>query len=166
MGAVLHGVCHSSSPNLSNHNHHSHNAENINVRAAVAHVIGDLFQSIGVLIAAIIIKVYPTAKSADPICTVLFTFIVIFVTRKVARDSVIILMEASPRNVMEILTIFRNIPGVEHVHSLHVWSTAPGKDMLTAHLAVGMFKSQFSNKKKIVIISELNHNLPFSRQPL
>lgn len=144
MGAVLHGACHSLfKVNNGSHNHHNH-VENINVRAAIAHVIGDLFQSIGVLIAAVVIKLYPNAKSADPICTIFFTFIIIFVTRKVAKDSVIILMETSPKNVADILTIFKKIPGVLHAHSLHVWTLAPGKDALTVHLAVGLYNVMMS----------------------
>lgn len=132
MGAVLHGVCHSKAL----HNH-QHDVENINVRAALAHVIGDLLQSIGVLIAAIVIKLDPTAKAADPICTILFTIFVIFVTRKVVKESVITLMESSPKDLTDILNLFKRLPGVKHVHSLHVWSIAPGKDALAVHLAVG-----------------------------
>lgn len=52
MGAVLHGVCHAHS-----HGPSQQDPDNINVRAAAAHVLGDLLQSIGVLLAAVIIKV-------------------------------------------------------------------------------------------------------------
>lgn len=65
MGIVLHSMCncHSHSHGFgAGHDHdsgrhnHSHGEQNINVRAAFIHVIGDLVQSIGVLIAAYIIK--------------------------------------------------------------------------------------------------------------
>lgn len=144
----MHGVCLKS--NLGNQNHnHSNDVSNINVRAAIVHVIGDLLQSIGVLVAAIIIKVYPNLKEADPICTILFTVIVVFVTRKVARDSIKILMESSPRNVNDLLVAFKNIPDVKHVHSLHVWTISPGKDSLAVHLAVGKKTKQFNLQKKM-----------------
>lgn len=52
MGAVLHGVCHTHS-----HGPSQSDPDNINVRAAAAHVLGDLLQSVGVLLAAVIIKV-------------------------------------------------------------------------------------------------------------
>lgn len=52
MGAVLHGVCHAHS-----HGPSQSDPDNINVRAAAAHVLGDLLQSVGVLLAAVIIKV-------------------------------------------------------------------------------------------------------------
>lgn len=139
MGAILHGIC-LSTHNQNNISHnHNNNYTNINVRAAIAHVIGDLLQSIGVLIAAIIIKIYPNLKHADPICTILFTIIAVIVTRKVAKDSIRILMETSPRDTKDVLKIFRSIPGVMHVHNLHVWTISPGRDSVTAHLAVGEY---------------------------
>ena len=66
MGALLHGRClgsgHGHSHGLGGHGHsHSHGGEssasqNINVRAASIHILGDLIQSVGVLVAALIIK--------------------------------------------------------------------------------------------------------------
>lgn len=50
MGCILHGS--------SFHHEHSHHDENINVRAAVVHVLGDLIQSTGVFISALVIKLY------------------------------------------------------------------------------------------------------------
>lgn len=135
MGAVLHGIFHTHSHGLIQHNH-SH-TENINIRAAAAHVLGDLLQSIGVLVAAIIIKAFPNAQAADPVCTIFFSVVVVWATLKVARDSVMLLLEASPGNIKEISKAFRSLPGVKHVHSLHMWSLAPGRDAVAAHIAVG-----------------------------
>ena len=47
----------------------------INVRAALIHVLGDLIQSIGVLVSSIVIKINPEYKLADPICTLIFAVI-------------------------------------------------------------------------------------------
>ena len=66
---------------------------NINIRAAVVHVIGDMLQSIGVIIAAILITIDSDFKIADPICTYLFSILVIFTTIPVFRDCMRILME-------------------------------------------------------------------------
>lgn len=133
MGGILHGVFHPHSHNA----HHSQDHENINIRAAAAHVLGDLLQSCGVLLAAIIIKLFPNFKAADPICTVFFTVVVVLATVKVARDSANILLEASPDNIEDISLGLRHLPGVKHLHSLHVWSLSPGRDAVIAHLAVG-----------------------------
>nr|CAI5849836.1 unnamed protein product [Callosobruchus analis] len=72
-----------------NHMHDGHtganDTSNINVRAAAIHVLGDLLQSVGVLVAAIIIKFFPGAKMADPICTLIFSVIVICTTIRVGK---------------------------------------------------------------------------------
>merc|ERR1712195_207253 len=54
---------------------HSH--ENLNISAAVVHVIGDMLQSVGVILASILIYIFgPSWSIADPICTYLFSIIV------------------------------------------------------------------------------------------
>lgn len=70
--------------------------ESINVRAAFIHVLGDLFQSIGVIIAAIIIKIKPEWGIVDPICTFIFCVIVLITTFGIIRDCIKVLMEGVP----------------------------------------------------------------------
>ncbi|KAK4884154.1 hypothetical protein RN001_000425 [Aquatica leii] len=168
MGAVLHGLCHTHS-----HGGPSHHNVNINVRAAAAHVIGDLLQSIGVLLAAIIIKIFPKAQVADPICTLLFSIIVVYATLKVAHDAIKILLEASPKHAIDFNTMFIKIQGVKHVHGIHIWSLAPGKDAVTVHLAVdqscdrdlvlkqatGIIRSQMNVVSSTIQIEKYNEEL-------
>nr|CAI5849835.1 unnamed protein product [Callosobruchus analis] len=82
-------VCHAHGAGGHNHMHDGHtganDTSNINVRAAAIHVLGDLLQSVGVLVAAIIIKFFPGAKMADPICTLIFSVIVICTTIRVGK---------------------------------------------------------------------------------
>lgn len=111
---------------------------NINVRAAVIHVLGDLIQSIGVFIAAIVIKFNPDAKIADPICTFLFAIVVLATTIPLVRDTGLILLEGFPQTIgyNQVFCTLSDIPGVQHVHSLHVWSLTAGKHALAVHLAI------------------------------
>lgn len=78
---------------------HPRQETNINIRAAVVHVIGDMLQSIGVIIAAILIDIWPEAKVADPICTYLFSILVMMTTIPVFRDCMRILMEVQPNAI-------------------------------------------------------------------
>lgn len=114
------------------------NKKNLNVRAAFIHCIGDLLQSIGVLVAAVIIKFKPEYKLADPICTFLFSVIVIFTTMSILKDAVVILMEGVPRNVdyKMVRKELNSINGVRMVHSLHVWSLTTSCSAMAVHLAV------------------------------
>lgn len=58
----------------------------MNVRAAFVHILGDLLQSIGVIIAAIIIYIYPEHTIVDPICTFIFSILVMFTTVPIVKD--------------------------------------------------------------------------------
>ncbi|KAJ8710329.1 hypothetical protein PYW07_009695 [Mythimna separata] len=111
---------------------------NINLRAALIHVIGDLIQSCGVLLASILIKFYPEAKVVDPICTFVFSFLVLLTSAQVVRDALAMLMQAVPKNFRyrECVSMLSSISGVRHVHSLHVWALSTHYVILTAHVAI------------------------------
>jgi zinc transporter 2 len=79
--------------------HAGHNHENMNIRAAFVHILGDIVQSIGVIIAAIIIFFKPEWQVADPICTIIFTVLCIFTTVPIFRDCFSVLMEATPKDI-------------------------------------------------------------------
>lgn len=138
MGIVLHGCCFPGFGGSHSHHGHSHGSANINVRAAFIHVLGDLIQSVGVLIAAYVIRFYPQYKIADPICTFIFSALVLFTTISIMRDAVWVLMEGFPRNLSysEILSMLKKIDGVQAAHSLHIWSLTTDKNALAVHLAI------------------------------
>ncbi|NXX25208.1 ZNT8 protein, partial [Nicator chloris] len=66
---------------------------NASLQAAFVHTIGDLFQSISVLISALIIFFKPQYKIADPICTFVFSIFVLATTITILRDILTVLME-------------------------------------------------------------------------
>ena len=72
---------------------HHHSRVNINVRAAFIHVIGDFIQSVGVFAAALVIYFKPDWVIVDPICTFLFSFLVLGTTYSIIRDALNVLME-------------------------------------------------------------------------
>ncbi|KAK5886999.1 hypothetical protein CesoFtcFv8_017976 [Champsocephalus esox] len=112
--------------------HHGHNAS---VRAAFVHVVGDLLQSFGVLLAATIIHFRPEYKVADPICTFLFSVLVLGTTIPISKDVFRVLMEGSPKQVISVRERLLSLRGVQSVHNLHVWSLNLNKHFLSAHLS-------------------------------
>jgi len=115
------------------------NSVNLNVRAALIHVIGDFIQSLGVLIAAAIIYFYPHLQWIDPICTFFFSILVLITTFHIIKDVTNVLMEGIPKGIdfLEVQKTLFNIPGVIKVHNLRVWSLSLDKIALSAHLAIG-----------------------------
>lgn len=122
----------------SDHGHSHKKEKNINVRAAFIHVLGDLVQSLGVLIAAIIIWFKPEWKIADPICTFLFSILVVFTTMHIVKDIIYVLMEGAPRtvNFTDVTQSLLEVEGVKEVHDLRMWSLSMNKIAIAVHLAV------------------------------
>ncbi|XP_035537285.1 zinc transporter 2 [Morone saxatilis] len=139
---------------ISNHNHsndehadlerngvnHGGRAQqaNASVRAAFVHVVGDLLQSISVLVSAIIIFFKPEYKIADPICTFLFSIFVLCTTFTIMRDILIVLMEGTPAGVRysEVRDGLLAVKGVTAVHNLHIWALTMNQAVLSAHVAI------------------------------
>ncbi|XP_017056822.1 zinc transporter 2 isoform X2 [Drosophila ficusphila] len=113
-------------------------AVNMNVRAALIHVIGDVIQSLGVFVAAGVIYFWPEYSIVDPICTFVFSIIVLFTTFTIMKDALLVLMEGTPNymHYAEVLQIFQGIEGVERVHNLRIWALSINKVALSAHLAI------------------------------
>ncbi|XP_050355917.1 zinc transporter 2-like [Nymphalis io] len=116
----------------------SSKARNINLRAALIHVIGDLIQSCGVLLAAVLIKIYPDAKVVDPVCTFVFGVLVLLTSARVVRDALAMLMQAVPAHFRyrECVASLSAVNGVRHVHSVHAWALSTHHTVLTAHIAI------------------------------
>ena len=125
---------------------------NVNVRAAMIHVIGDIIQSIGVLIAAIIIFFFPDYTICDPICTFLFSILVMFTTIPIVGDCVNVLMEGSPQNIdtEKVINDINKIEGVEDTHDLHIWSLSLGKPALSVHLKTTQPSNTLKKATKLI----------------
>ncbi|MBN3278393.1 ZNT2 protein, partial [Polyodon spathula] len=115
------------------HSHFGHHG-NTSVRAAFVHVIGDLLQSVGVLIAAIIIYF----RATDPICTFLFSVFVLGTTVTILRDVFRILMEGAPKTIQfnTVKEVLLSLKGVKGMHSLHLWALTLSHTMLSVHIAI------------------------------
>ncbi|KAL2098843.1 hypothetical protein ACEWY4_005323 [Coilia grayii] len=145
MALILHqsGTSHGHSHSLSHSHGHScsqaaGNHGNASVRAAFIHVLGDLLQSLGVFLAALIINYWPEYKIADPICTFLFSVFVLATTITILRDIFSILMEGVPKghDFDSVKDALLTVSSVQAVHDLHIWALTPNHRLLSAHLAV------------------------------
>ncbi|XP_075676358.1 proton-coupled zinc antiporter SLC30A2-like [Dermatophagoides pteronyssinus] len=145
-GGIPHGHSHGGGMENGHGHDHSHGFStsdhqgkgNINVRAAFIHVLGDFFQSLGVLIASLVIYFYPDYRIIDPICTFFFSIIVLITTLTIMRDVLNVLMEGIPKgiDIKEVQRTLLNIDGVRKVHNLRIWSLSLDKAALSTHLAI------------------------------
>ncbi|KAL3701737.1 hypothetical protein R1sor_019759 [Riccia sorocarpa] len=112
--------------------------ENVNVKSAYLHVLGDLVQSVGVMIGGAVIWWKPHLIIVDLICTLLFSVLVLWTTIKMVRDILAVLMESTPREIdaKALQKGIEAIEGVEAVHELHIWAITLGKVILACHVTV------------------------------
>lgn len=114
---------------------HGHHGDNLNIRAAYLHVIGDLLGSVGVILSGVIL--WATGwNPIDPIITILFSLGIIYGSGKIIKQSIGILMESAPEGIdsMAIQNDLSTIRGVKEVHDLHIWSVSAKKVALSVHL--------------------------------
>jgi len=106
--------------------------DNLNIRAAVLHVLGDLLGSLAAMAASVII-IFTGWTQADPLLSVLVAVIILRAAWRVVADSGHILMEAAPRgmetaDVAERLMAIEGVDGIGHVH---LWAIAEERRMAT-----------------------------------
>ncbi|CAL1295650.1 unnamed protein product [Larinioides sclopetarius] len=149
-GGVSHGHSHGGDTPKHGHSHSGAGRDNINVRAAFIHVVGDFIQSLGVLIAAFVIYYRKDYAIVDPICTFFFSVLVLFTTFAILRETLNVLMEGSPRgmNFQEVMKLIYTIPGVAKVHNLRIWSLSMDKTALSAHIVVAKGENPITILKK------------------
>ena len=111
----------------------------INLRAAYIHLVGDALGSVAVIVTGIVI-VATGWPYADPIMGVLIGVYILVSAWSVLRESVIVLLESTPRGLdaEEIGRALVAQPGVVEVHDLHVWEITSGFPSLSAHVLVGV----------------------------
>jgi cobalt-zinc-cadmium efflux system protein len=112
--------------------------ESLNVSAAMRHVLADLAGSVGVIVAAVVILTTGW-RYVDPLVSILIGLLVLASAWPILRDSIRILLEASPRGIDpdELGRSMASLPGIKEVHDLHVWTITSGFPALSAHVLVG-----------------------------
>ncbi|SHF27769.1 cobalt-zinc-cadmium efflux system protein [Mariniphaga anaerophila] len=114
---------------------HNDKAQNLNVRAAYMHLLGDTLSSVAVIAGGAAIWFWNVCW-LDPLITVLVGVYIIWHTWGIVKETVDILMQAVPNNIDldEIKKQVEQIDGVADIHHLHVWKLDDSQVHLEAHL--------------------------------
>jgi cobalt-zinc-cadmium efflux system protein len=112
--------------------------DNMNMAAALLHVLGDLLGSIGAVIGAIVIT-YTHFTAIDPLLSVVLCLLIVRSAWLLVRRSTHILLEGAPDwlNVDELRRgLEQAIPEITDVHHVHCWTLSPRETLLTCHATV------------------------------
>lgn len=111
--------------------------DNLNVRSAYLHVLGDAIGSVGAIIAGVLMSLF-SWYIADPIISVVVALLILKSAWGIIQSTVHILMEGTPVTIdcERVTAALLRIKGVKEVHDLHIWTITSGLDSLSCHLLV------------------------------
>ena len=129
---------------------------NINIKSAMLHFLGDLLNSVGVIISSIIIY-FTNFVYIDIIMSVLISVIIFTGGYKISKEAFFILMEAVPSEVD--LNMLRNellnIDGIKNIHEFHIWKNDNEEISFTAHILLDNYEKHNNYR----IINEIKQKL-------
>lgn len=116
---------------------HASSGHSLNIRGAYLHVLGDLLGSVGAIAAALVI-LFTGWTPADPLISALVALLIIVGAWRLVRESVDVLLEAVPRHIdmARVRQALLDVPGVEEVHDLHVWTLTSGYLAMSGHAVI------------------------------
>lgn len=122
---------------------HGHDEIDLNIRGAWLHVIGDALGSVAAILAGALMAAFGW-YAADPLFSVFISFLIIWGSVRLIRESTNVLLEGTPAhiNLAAVENAILNTRGVDDVHDLHVWTITSGREALSAHVIHGDSISQ------------------------
>jgi cobalt-zinc-cadmium efflux system protein len=116
---------------------HGTKAHNLNIRGAYVHVLGDLMGSAGAILAAGVILTTGWLP-ADALISCAVAILIMVGSWRLVRESVDVLLEAVPRDIdlEAVRRAIAEVPGVDAVHDLHVWTLTSGYRAMSGHAII------------------------------
>ncbi len=112
-------------------------ARSLNMRGAYLEVLGDLFGSIAVITAGVVIIV-TGLTAADAVASVVIALMILPRTWRLLREATDVLMQATPRG-MDLEEVRRHLlraEGVTDIHDLHAWTITSGMPVVSVHVVL------------------------------
>ena len=109
--------------------------DDLNVRAAFAHMAGDAAIAAGVVVAGFAMR-RTGWLWLDPVVSLAIALVVLAATWGLLKDSLALSLQGVPREVdaRAVGLWLSGLPGVAQVHELHIWAMSTTENALTAHL--------------------------------
>src|SRR5205085_55196 len=117
---------------------HEESREDLNIRGAFVHMIGDAISSAGIIVAAILI-ITTGAAQWDAIISIFIGVLILWSSYGVLSESMNLLLEGTPSSIdpEAVTRALGTVNGIQGVHHLHIWALGPSSPALSCHLMVG-----------------------------
>ena len=111
--------------------------DDINIRSAFVHMLGDALGSIAIVLGAVAIR-YTGWVRVDPLLSILIALLIVWTAWDIIRESLNILLEGLPRGIhlADVTLAMGSVEGVLGVHDLHIWSLGSSTHALSCHVLI------------------------------
>lgn len=112
--------------------------DDVNIRSAVLHMMADAAASVGIIIAAVLIRMTGDTWW-DAAVSMIIGVLILWSSWGILRETMNLLLEGTPSGIdpEEVSRALSKLDGVLGVHHLHIWAIGPTSPALSAHLMVG-----------------------------
>ena len=132
-------------------------SHNLNMRGAFLHVLGDLFGSVGAIVASLLIWGF-NFTIADPIASILVSLIILKSAYGISKSSLNILMEGTPNDIdlNAVIKAISKDERIQNVHDCHVWTISNDMNALSCHVVVD---HTLTMKECELLLENIEHDL-------
>lgn len=111
--------------------------DDINVRSAFVHMLGDALGSVAIMAGALVIR-FTGWERADPALSIVIGGLIVWTAWDIIRESLNILLEGLPRGIdlNHVGDCMKTVGGVLDVHDLHIWSLGSSTHALSCHVLI------------------------------
>jgi cobalt-zinc-cadmium efflux system protein len=137
---------------------HGGSKDDMNVRSAYLHMVGDAVSAVGVVIAGSLVATTQVAW-ADPVVSLLIAGLILFSSYGILRESATVLLEGTPGgiNMPAVISAIKSVAGVLDVHDLHVWMVGPGVIACSCHIVVAEQSVREGQQVLRAVVHDIEH---------
>ena len=137
---------------------HAGAKDDLNIRSAYLHMLGDAVSAFGVVIAGVLVATLHVPL-ADPIVSLLIAGLILYSSYGVLRESSPVLLEGTPAgmDMPAVIAAIKNVAGVLDVHDLHVWMVGPGVVACSCHIVVAEQSIREGQQVLRTVVHDIEH---------
>jgi cobalt-zinc-cadmium efflux system protein len=132
--------------------------DDLNVRSAYLHMMGDALSAFGVVIAGVLVTTLGVSL-ADPVVSLLIAVLILYSSFGVLRESATVLLEGTPAgmDMPAVIAAIKSVGGVLDVHDLHVWMVGPGVVACSCHILVAEQSIREGQQVLRAVVHDIEH---------
>jgi len=137
---------------------HKGSKDDLNIRSAYLHMIGDALSAFGVVVAGVLV-VTMRSPAADPVVSLLIAGLILLSSYGVLRESATVLLEGTPAgmDMPAVIAAIKSVGGVLDVHDLHVWMVGPGVVACSCHILVAEQSIRDGQQVLRAVVHDIEH---------